>query len=366
MRSAAATAGALALVAGFVLAACSSPGGTAPVAPSALPSASQEPGSRDPAAAEEGAPDALEAVRPGDRLPRRGDEILVCGQLFHTGTPVVLWTDPHGYDAYRVEPRFGTEPARADAPEGARYGTLRKHLDDEQRDRVLERGWRLEELQEEVQQFVLHYDVCGTSRQCFRVLHDLRGLSVHFLLDLDGTIYQTLDLKERAWHAGTANDRSIGIEIAHIGAYPQPDAPPLREFYAVDAEGVRLSVPERLARGAPDAALVLRPARPELVRGAIHGRTLYQYDFTPQQYEALSHLVATLHRALPRIALDAPRDGAGRVRTDVLSDAERTSFEGVIGHWHVTTGKIDPGPAMDWDRFLGRAAELLEGSDLDG
>ena len=42
------------------------------------------------------------------------------------------------------------------------------------------------------------------------------------MLDLDGTIYQTLDLKEGAWHATVANGRSIGIEIANIGAYP-PD-----------------------------------------------------------------------------------------------------------------------------------------------
>src|SRR4029434_2282252 len=44
--------------------------------------------------------------RPGAPLPRRGDEIMVCGQLFHTGAPVVLWTDPGGYDAYRTERRF--------------------------------------------------------------------------------------------------------------------------------------------------------------------------------------------------------------------------------------------------------------------
>src|ERR1700722_20755931 len=45
-------------------------------------------------------------IKVGDRLPRKGDEIVVCGQLFHTTTPVVLWTDPGGYDAYRVERRF--------------------------------------------------------------------------------------------------------------------------------------------------------------------------------------------------------------------------------------------------------------------
>src|SRR5438067_6214282 len=42
----------------------------------------------------------------GSQLPRRGDEIVVAGQLFHTGTRVVTWIDPGGYDAYRVERRF--------------------------------------------------------------------------------------------------------------------------------------------------------------------------------------------------------------------------------------------------------------------
>ena len=45
-------------------------------------------------------------TQPGAVLPRQGDEIVVAGQLFHTGTRVVLWMDPDGYDAYRVERRF--------------------------------------------------------------------------------------------------------------------------------------------------------------------------------------------------------------------------------------------------------------------
>src|SRR5579862_2843473 len=47
------------------------------------------------------------APRPGTMASRRGDEIVVAGQFVHTGTPVVLWMDPGGYDAYRVERRFG-------------------------------------------------------------------------------------------------------------------------------------------------------------------------------------------------------------------------------------------------------------------
>src|ERR1043166_7848094 len=53
------------------------------------------------------------APRPGAELPRRGDEIMVCGRLFHTGAPVVLWTDPGGYDAYRTEKRFAPWPKSA-------------------------------------------------------------------------------------------------------------------------------------------------------------------------------------------------------------------------------------------------------------
>ena len=41
--------------------------------------------------------------------------------------------------------------------------------------------------------FVNHWDVCLSSTSCHRVLNN-RGISVHFLIDNDGTIYQTLDI----------------------------------------------------------------------------------------------------------------------------------------------------------------------------
>jgi len=44
--------------------------------------------------------------RPGTMTSRKGDEIVVAGHFVHTGTRVVLWMDPGGYDAYRVERRF--------------------------------------------------------------------------------------------------------------------------------------------------------------------------------------------------------------------------------------------------------------------
>ena len=167
--------------------------------------------------------------RTGKLAPRTGDEIVAAGQFFHTGTPVVLWLDPGGYDAYRVERRFApfeksdwsnscAEVRTLKTPN--RYGLRQHTLTDAQVEKVRGGGWDLPLLQSVVDQFVLHFDVCGTSRTCFLVLQDDRDLSVHFMLDVDGTVSQTLDLKERAWHATTSNDRSIGVEIANMGAYP--------------------------------------------------------------------------------------------------------------------------------------------------
>lgn len=298
--------------------------------------------------------------RPGEMLRRRGDEIVIAGQYFHTGTPVVLWTDPGGYDAYRVEKRFvplaeapwDAAVKAGKAPESpSRYGLRRGVLTDEEAERVRGGGWDLPLLRRVVDQFVIHYDVCGTSRTCFRVLHDMRGLSVHFMLDLDGTIYQTLDVKERAWHAGTANDRSVGVEIANIGAYPPDKRGPLDEWYSKERPTV-ITIPPRLGDGGLRVPGQYRPARNEPVPGEIHGTPLVMYDLTPQQYASLARLAATLHRVLPGIRIDYPRDAEGRLLTRALSPDELASYTGLLGHYHVTAGKIDPGPAFDWDRVL--------------
>jgi N-acetylmuramoyl-L-alanine amidase len=315
---------------------------------------------------------AAEPVKVGERLGRRGDEIVVCGQLFHTTTPVVLWTDPGGYDAYRVERRFapmGQEEPNAKAARNAnaaergsaRYNLRNRDLTPQEIERVRGGGWDLPLLQRTVDQFVIHFDVCGTSRRCFEVLQDNRGLSVHFMLDIDGTIYQTLDLKERAWHATIANSRSIGIEIANMGSYPVNDPNPLAQWYQPDSDGrVRLMIPGERKPGEPDtSATVLRPIREEKIVGNVQGQQLVQYDFTPQQYEALTKLTATLCTVFPKIRCDYPRDEKGQLITHKLPDQEYARYQGVLGHYHVQTNKVDPGPAFQWDRVIGGARQLM-------
>jgi N-acetyl-anhydromuramyl-L-alanine amidase AmpD len=292
-------------------------------------------------------------VAPPERFPA-GHEIVVCGERVLVDAPVVLWSAEPFYDAYLERPRFA-ESGR----EEKRYRPGREPRTSELAARVEREGWTRANLAEQVELFVIHYDACGTSRSCFRVLQDERVLSVHFLLDLDGTLYQTLDLKEQAWHARAANPRSIGIEIAHVGAYSEFRGSPLERWYGWTEEGLELRIPRANGDGGLRTALAAH-ARYALVRGPVHGREFVQPEFTAAQYRSLSALAAALARVFPRLELHAPRAAeGGGVRAEALSTEEAAAFRGVLGHFHLQTDKLDPGPAFDWEGFL-RAARGLE------
>jgi N-acetylmuramoyl-L-alanine amidase len=312
----------------------------------------------------------------GKLEPRQGDEIVAAGQFFHTGSRVVLWMDPGGYDAYRVERRFAPFDKSDWADSSAevrdlktpnRYSMRSASLAPDQIEKVRGGGWDLPLLQNVVDQFVIHFDVCGTSQKCFEVLQDDRGLSVHFMLDIDGTIYQTLDLKERAWHATTSNDRSIGIEIANIGAYSPTNAQPLNQWYRQEPNGKTvITIPPKFGDGGLRTRnFVGHPARPEPVRGTIQGEDLVQYDFTPEQYAALTRLTASLCKIFPKLKCRYPVDAQGRLIPHKLPADELKNYEGVLGHYHIQTNKDDPGPAFDWDRVIGGAREILRAESAE-
>lgn len=296
-----------------------------------------------------GQPLEREATPPARQV--HGDEIVIAGRRFHTGAPVVLFSDPGGYNAY------------ASSHFDARYS--KGGLTESETGALGAAGWTLPMLQRRIDQFILHYDVCGVSARCFDVLQNQRGLSVHFLLDIDGTIYQTLDVQERAWHATKANDRSVGVEIANIGAYEASQSGALDEWYAHDDSGTYIALPSNIQqRYGPRGGVrsnrnwPLRPARDAPIVGIIQGQRLRQYDLTPQQYDSLIKLTAALHRALPAIRLDYPHGADGRVLPRVLNDAEFAGFRGVLGHWHVQENKVDPGPALDWHRVIEGARRI--------
>ncbi len=272
---------------------------------------------------------------------------MAAGRFFPAGTRIVTWLDAGGYDAY-----------------GQKAGAPQNHETRQALQDAKTQTNELSLLQERVDQLVLHYDNTGLSSLTFGILQK-RGLSAHFLVDVDGTIYQTLDLRERAWHATTANERSIGVEIAHIGAYPPTETKIPAKWYERDSAGrVRLLIPP----GVREPRILTpgftgRPARNEPVRAAIQDRDLVQYDYTPEQYAALGRLAAALNRVLPKIRLEVPRDAKGAVLTRKLDDKTCENFTGILGHFHIQENKVDPGPAFQWEHFLLYARQIRELKD---
>jgi N-acetylmuramoyl-L-alanine amidase len=258
----------------------------------------------------------LSADPPGSKLTSRLEtSILVAGRHFEVGRQVVLWNDEQGFDGYRT--RCVEQSGGCCEADFERYG-VRKGL----RDRTVEG------LREIVSQFILHFDGCVNSRSCFKSMHNRPrpgggcGLSAHFMIDADGTIYQTLDLAERAYHAEQENSLSIGVEICNRGRYNPDELSRLPEEYRT------------------------RPHRDVV----INGYTYNAYDFRPEQYESLIALTRTLLRIFPKIKAQIPEKN-GEVLLDTL-DAP-TTFQGILGHLHVDLQKQkwDPG-SFDWKRLL--------------
>jgi N-acetylmuramoyl-L-alanine amidase len=303
------------------------------------------------------------SIQPGQPEPLTGDEIIAAGQFFHTGTRVVLWIDPNGYDAYRDNPRFTDLPGLNTNKlfNGPHYNVRNHNMTPDEFAAMQSGNWTLPQLQQVVDQFVIHFDAGGTSRRCFHTLQDMRGLSVQFMLDVDGTLYQTLDLKERAWQATIANSRSIGIEIANIGAYEVGVSNPLDAWYQQTNGQTILTIPDDFgAAGILTTNFVGQPARPDPIEGNIQGKDLEQYDYTPEQYAALIKLTATLCRIFPKIRCQYPTNDEGQLITAKLPDEALTNYEGVLGHYHVQTDKVDPGPAFQWDTVIDGARKILE------
>jgi N-acetylmuramoyl-L-alanine amidase len=80
---------------------------------------------------------------------------------------------------------------------------------------------------------VIHHTSDDTAAQALATLTSpAREVSAHYLVGRDGTIWQLVDERKRAWHAGASrwgadtdvNSSSIGIELDNDGYEPFPDA----------------------------------------------------------------------------------------------------------------------------------------------
>ncbi len=165
--------------------------------------------------------------------------------------------------------------------------------------------------------FVNHWDVCLSSESCAKVLNK-RGISVHFLIDNDGTIFQTLDTQHKAWHAGIpryegGNPKGIGVEISNA-YYPK-----YQDWY------VRHGFGERSLQK----------------HGYVHGKTLSPFlDFYPVQLAALKELWMAVHVGI-NIPLRYPKNSEGFIETGIHRECERGTYQGICNHYNFIKSKID-------------------------
>lgn len=159
-----------------------------------------------------------------------------------------------------------------------------------------------------INQFVVHWDVCLNSISCLEILKK-RGLSVHFLIDNDGTIIQTMDLDHKALHAGNnaVNKHSIGVEISNAWYLKY------QNWYKNNGYG----------------------ERPILTNVTVHGKVLEDFlGFYPVQIEALKALIKCLvsNKIIENNTLTSET---------VSQEVKSGQFKGIVSHYHISDKKID-------------------------
>jgi len=156
----------------------------------------------------------------------------------------------------------------------------------------------------------------GTARQTFRTLTG-RRLGVEFLIDSWGVVWQFADpARIDTFDAGHVNPRSVGTEITCYGF-------------------------RRPGKAIP------RPGRDRPVyTTTLNGRLRQFAAFTPWQLKAFLALDEGLRTVLPAIRRRIPRNGNRRLIRRKLTKAELATFSGVLGHFHVSRPKSDPGTEL--------------------
>jgi hypothetical protein len=169
--------------------------------------------------------------------------------------------------------------------------------------------------------FIVHWDACLSSASCAKVLNE-RGLSVHFCIDNDGTIYQLIDTDDIGYHASNLNSSSVGVEVSNA-FYPK-----YQDYYVKKGFG----------------------PRPVLKNTKVGGGTIPEHlMFYDVQERALSALMKAVcgHYGIP---LEVPKT-SGVYATGEHPEVASGKFNGVACHFHVTSQKIDCA-GLDLEKLL--------------
>jgi hypothetical protein len=264
-------------------------------------------------------------------------DLYIAGQRIHIDAPVVNFTEGPRWDAtslYCQPTETEARPACLPPPPGKQgntpWGNLPKPYTQRYMTRPALRRYGnnppMEAVKAVIRQFVVHHDGCASSDMAFSVMQNERGLSCHFLIDNDGTIFQTIDLALAAYHAAQWNSASIGVELCNRG-----DVKLDPNYYSSGKHG-----PNR-----------------KVVPCKINGHTFLAFDYTDAQWTSFQALARALLRFLPNIPAEYPQSTPGVQHWGTLPEGGpggSFAFSGYIGHYHLTGQKWDPGP-FDFKKF---------------
>jgi hypothetical protein len=167
----------------------------------------------------------------------------------------------------------------------------------------------------EINMIVLHWTGGeGSAERVIRVLKE-KSLSVEFIIDSSGFIFQTCDpLLVGCYHAGRFNRRSIGIEVVNYGF----KWPPSKKWnlFKLSKKGK-----ERL-----------------VYNTTINGKSVYLADFNLKQSYSILRLLSMLTGKIKSIPVTVPSD-----LYNAMTSEEADSFRGICGHYHLSKRKLDPG-----------------------
>ena len=216
--------------------------------------------------------------------PDRDDNVIICNSkpVIIEWPKVVLWDEPNGLNLNKGYYDYSGKPDR------------------------------------EPTMFVNHWDVCLSAKSCASVLKK-RGISVHFCIDNDGTIYQLLDTQHGAWHAGVGkiNHKSIGVEISN--AYYTK----YQGWYEKNGFG----------------------QRPVVTDAWVNGNKLSEhlgfYDVQIEAAKALWKACASAYDIPLKTVLSGDSDFKTSTKTE--RTVSSGTFKGIVSHYHITKKKIDCG-----------------------
>lgn len=159
---------------------------------------------------------------------------------------------------------------------------------------------------------VTHWDATTSAEKCKRVLQ-ARNISTHFCIDNDGVIYQYVDTNNVAWHAGGVNKYSIGIDFSNAYYLKYND------YYVKKGYN----------------------KRPICKDSRVHGIRLKPHlGYYPVQIEAYKKLVKVLceHYDIP---IQTPMINEDVADANVIKEATKGRYDGIVCHYHVSRNKID-------------------------